>query len=421
MMSQVRERERKMKIHWAWVVLGSSFVTLFVNYSIRIGAYPILLPEMIKDLHMTKAQAGLIKSAFAITYLVFSPIMGWLTDRIGGRKVISFFCLFLGGGTFLMGKAENMVTSAIYFGIVGVGSAAMWVPTATLIQNWFGMKKRGLALGILNASSGAGFGLMGVLLPVLVLQYDWRLGWFILGIVAFILFFLNGLFLREKPEDMVLSPWGEKGGVIENDHSRQQRMGYSEIVKRSQFWIIGISYFAVSYAAYAILDFIVTYGTIELRIPYSVASFFITVTAFTGILGGFLMMILSDYIGTKRSLVITYALMVCSILLIIFGGSRVLILMIGMGLFGFLYGAVFPMIAACARDYFQKQVVGTVLGLLTIFYGLGAMITPVLTGHLADITGTFRWSFGLGAFAALMSALLIGRIGRPEVSRQEED
>lgn len=37
--------KRWFKIHWAWVVLGSSFATLFVTYSIRIGAYSVLLPE----------------------------------------------------------------------------------------------------------------------------------------------------------------------------------------------------------------------------------------------------------------------------------------------------------------------------------------------------------------------------------------
>ena len=196
-------------------------------------------------------------------------------------------------------------------------------------------------------------------------------------------------------------------------------MGYSEIIKKSQFWVIGISYFAISYGAYAILDFVVTYGTIELRIPYSVASSFITVAAFTGIIGGILIMVLSDYIGTKRPLAITYTLMALSILVMIFGGSNVLILMIGIGLFGFLYGAVFPMIAACARDYFQKEVAGTVLGLLTIFYGLGAMTTPVVTGHLADITGTFRWSFGLGGFAFLISGFVITFLRKPKESERD--
>jgi predicted MFS family arabinose efflux permease len=63
---------------------------------------------------MTKTQAGIIKSAFSLTYLLFSPLMGWLTDRIGGRKVISFFCVFLGGGTFLMGKAKSFPSAAFF-------------------------------------------------------------------------------------------------------------------------------------------------------------------------------------------------------------------------------------------------------------------------------------------------------------------
>ena len=79
--------------------------------------------------------------------------------------------------------------------------------------------------------------------------------------------------------------------------------------------------------------------------------------------------------------------------------------MVGMGCFGFPYGAIFPLYAACARDYFPKEVAGSVLGLLTIFYGVGAMVSPVLSGYLADITGTFRWSFGVGGFHCFHAAL----------------
>ncbi|MGB9629093.1 MAG: MFS transporter, partial [Thermodesulfobacteriota bacterium] len=95
------------KIHWGWVVLGSCFITLFINYSIRIGAYSILLPEMVKDLHLNMAQAGMIRAAYFLTYILFSPLMGWLMDRLGGRFVISAFCLFLGGGSILMGFSSN--------------------------------------------------------------------------------------------------------------------------------------------------------------------------------------------------------------------------------------------------------------------------------------------------------------------------
>lgn len=409
------------KIHWAWLVLGSTFVTLLMNYSIRIGAYPILLPEMIEDLQLTKAQAGLIKSAFAITYLVFAPIMGWLTDRFGGRKVISFFCLFLGGGAFFMGKAQSLFGSAAFFGIVGIGSAAMWVPSATLIQKWFGTKKRGLALGILNASSGVGFGVMGLFLPAIVINYSWRFGWSVLGIVALLLFILNGLLLRDQPEDMRLLPYGEKiKRKIENNFTLK-RMGYLRILKQSQLWIIGMSYFLISYGSYALIDFIVTYGKMELNIAYGIASLFITVIAFSGIPGGILAMMVSDYIGTKNSLVIIYVLFAFSILLTIFGGSQVSIIMVAVAWFGFLYGAVFPVIAACARDYFPKEVTGTALGLLTVFYGIGAMSTPILTGYLADVTGTFRWSFGLGALTALVAAVVTAFLEKPKEIGEKGD
>jgi MFS family permease len=106
-------------------------------------------------------------------------------------------------------------------------------------------------------------------------------------------------------------------------------------------------------------------------------------------------------------------LMGLSILYIIFA-NNVPFLMVGIGWFGVLYGGIFPLVAACGRDYFPKEVTGTILGLLTIFYGAGAMATPVVTGHLADLTGTFRWSFGLGVFASLFASFLIGFLKGPK-------
>jgi len=107
--------------------------------------------------------------------------------------------------------------------------------------------------------------------------------------------------------------------------------------------------------------------------------------------------------------------------LVIFGGNNVFLLVVVVAWFGFLYGAIFPMIAACARDYFPKEVAGTVLGLLTIFYGMGMMSAPILTGKLTDITGTFRWAFGLGVFASFFASFLIGFLRKPREIAKKED
>lgn len=312
-----------------------------------------------------------------------------------------------------MGKAETFPGSAIFYSIVGLGAAATWVPITTLIQNWFGEKKRGLALGILSPSYSVGFGLMGLILPVIVLEYNWRVGWFILGIAGLSLFFLNGLLLRDQPKKMGLSPWGESVKREREVTLPNQTMGYLEILKEGKFWIIGISYFAISYGTYSLLDFIVTYGVMELKIPYQVASLFITVIAFSSVVGGILLMALSDYIGRKKLLVIIHILVALSVLFVISGGRNIPLLMLGVGCFGFLYGPIWPMYAACARDYFPKEITGTVFGLMTIFYGIGMIISPVLTGYLTDVIGTFKWSFALGGFISFAAASLIGSLKKP--------
>jgi len=414
-------QKHSLGIHWGWVVLAASFITLFINYSIRIGAYSVLLPKMIQDLGINMRQAGMIRAGYFLTYVLFSPLTGWLTDRIGGRFVISFFCLFLGTGTFLMGQASSLRTAILFHGIVGTGAAAVWTPVSALIQKWFGGRKRGLALGILSPSYALGFGLMGVVLPIIVKNYSWRMGWYLLGTSGLILIAINFLLLRDAPEKLGLLPWGETVTSPSRPLS-EASINYWDIIKGRTFWLIGVSYLFISIAVYIVSDFIVTYGVVELKIPYPVASTLISIMALTSIVGGFLLMTLSDYIGRVKSLVIIHSLLALSIVFIIFAKNNISLLRVGIGWFGFIYGPIFPMYAACARDYFPKEVAGTVIGLLTLFYGIGAMVGPIVAGHLTDLTGSFSWSFGMGALAALLAGFIIGFTGRPrELIKREED
>jgi sugar phosphate permease len=411
----------KRYVHWAWVVLGSSFITLFINHSIRIGAYSVLLPKMIQDLGINMTQAGMIRAGYFLTYILFSPLMGWLMDRVGGRFVISFFCLFLGIGTLLMGQASNLPTAIFFHGIVGIGAAAVWTPISALVQKWFGGKKRGLALGILSPSYALGFGLMGIILPTIVKNYSWRMGWYLLGASGLILIAINFLLLRDDPEKLGLLPWGETAKSIPSQPPSETSFNYWNVIKERTFWLIGASYLFISLGVYIVSDFIVTYGVVELKIPYPVASTFISIMALTSIVGGFVFMTLSDYIGRAKSLVIIHSLSALSILFIILAKGNISLLRVGIGWFGFIYGPIWPMYAVCARDYFPKEMGGTVIGLLTIFYGIGAMVGPIIGGHLTDLTGTFRWAFGLGAFASLFAGFLIGFLRRPREIAKKED
>jgi len=225
---------------------------------------------------------------------------------------------------------------------------------------------------------------------------------------------INFLLLRDDPEKMGLLPWGEtsKVDIVSSTHGKS--VSTMDILRRPPFWLIGLSYFLISIGVYIVSDFIVTYGVMELKVPYPTASNFITIMALTSIIGGLILTTLSDYLGRVKTLIITHLCLMASIFLIIFAKADIGLLRLGIGCFGFFYGPIFPLYAACARDYFEKEVAGTVIGLFTIFYGVGAMLGPILGGYLSDLTQTFRWSYGFGALSALMSAIVISILRKPK-------
>jgi len=396
------------RIHWAWLVLTASFATVFIHYSIRLG-YGILMPEMILSLKITKAQAGTIASSFYLAYSIFAPIMGFMVDRVNARILLVVFPVVFAVGTFFMGSPQTLLQACISFFVVGVGASVMWTPVVTLVQRWFGSRRRGMALGILSLSYAIGYGIRGILLPLLVDSSDWRTCWFILAAAAFLLVPLNGIFIRSRPQDLHLKPWGE--GIETNPPTLAEqppgKTPFRALLRWPSLWLTGISYSFISFTAYLVNLFIVTYGNLELKYPFAQAAQLASAIAFAGIPGALLLPLLSDFIGRKKCLLLINAGMTLSTLLIIWAGSAWSALVAAVSVYGVFYASVWPMYAAAAADFFPREATGSVLGFWTIFYGVSLTLAPVGGGYIADVTGTFDYSFLAGAICGCLAILFV--------------
>jgi sugar phosphate permease len=396
------------RIHWAWIILIASYLSIFTTISVRFS-YNILMPEMIASLKITKIQAGGISSSFYLVYAIFSPFLGFLVDRVSARKLFILSSVIMGTGTFLMGKSVSFLQACFFFAIVALGSSGMWTPVLTLVQRWFGVRRRGMVLGILSTGFAIGYGIMGLILPPLVAQFGWRTCWFILSVPAFALVLINGCLIRTKPQDLNLRPWGE-GPFSPIGTPSQTSIGglcYGDLLKTCNLWLVAISYFFIAFTAYVLNIFIVTYGNMELRFPYDQAAKLASAIAFSGALGALLIPFISDFLGRKRCLILIDVSLSASIILIISAGSNWDVLLIAVCIFGFFYASVWPMYAAAAADFFPREVTGSVLGFWTIFYGLGVMLAGILGGYIADLTGSFTRSFIAAAFAGALGASFI--------------
>jgi MFS family permease len=83
------------------------------------------------------------------------------------------------------------------------------------------------------------------------------------------------------------------------------------------------------------------------------------------------------------------------------------VLWIFSAVFGIGYGTLWAVYAASARDLFPGNLSGTILGLWTLFHGVGSVIAPVLSGWTIDATGAYYWAFMLAVSASIVSLLLL--------------
>jgi MFS family permease len=395
--------------HWAWIILGTCFVNLFINYSVRLG-YSVVLPEMIEDLGFNRTAGGSIYNAYFLSYVALTPLAGYLTDRIGARRVIAVCAGILGGGVLLMGSIGSFWMACIAFAVVGLGSTGMWTPIITVVQRWFGPNRRGLALGILSTGYGLGFATMGVAFPWIVNQWSWRYAWYFLGAGALMMVLANGLLLRSDPESAGYQPWGQKGagtGPAPVISSRPQGPVLSRLFRDRTFWLVGLSYLAISYSLYGITTFMVDYARSQLGLPFEKAGLLATVHGICQVIGVLTILPLSDYLGRRRTLIISNSFIAACLAGIILSGNSWAMLYLFVGIMAVFYGATFPMYGACAGDFFPRQMMGTVIGVWTPFYGLGAISVHWVSGLLRDSTGSYDGPFMINVAMAGIGSVLM--------------
>jgi len=396
-------------IHWAWIILAICFVDLFINYSVRLG-YSVVLPEMIRDLGFNRTAGGSIFNAYLFSYIILTPLTGILTDRLGARRVISTCAFILGVGILLMGTVKSLWTACVFYAVVGIGATGMWTPVITLVQRWFTTNRRGMALGILSTGYGLGFATMGVAFPWIVHHFSWRYSWYFLGAGALVMVAVNGMLLRRSPESAGYLPWGQKesnslNGSDEEGHSK--KVSISIVFRDKTFWLIGLSYSCISYSLYGITTFMVDYAKYQLGLPLEKASFLATIHGICQIAGVLTILPLSDYLGRKRTIIISNSFIAACLTGILLTGDSWIMLYVLIGIMAVFYGVTFPMYGACAGDYFPKEVMGTVIGAWTPFYGAGAIFVHWVSGVLRDTTGNYDQAFMINAMMAALGIVLI--------------
>src|SRR5881392_970240 len=76
-----------------WWLLALLFTAMLISYVHR-GAFSVAAPFMATELHLSKAEIGVILSAFFWVYAFMQVPAGWVVDRFGVRRAYSLGFIF---------------------------------------------------------------------------------------------------------------------------------------------------------------------------------------------------------------------------------------------------------------------------------------------------------------------------------------
>ncbi len=412
--AQKIQEQEKPRLHYGFFVLVLIVLAVFGSLGLGRFGYSIILPAMQDALKLTNTQTGELQSWNLVGYLLTVVFAGALAARYGPRVVISISLLIVALAMVATGLVPFLDAARVGRFFTGVGSAGANVPAMGLVPAWFGARRRGLASGAAAAGSSVGLMVTGPLVPVILAQYGadgWRVSWYLLGAMAFVVCILCALFLRNRAEEMGLTPIGTSQPDLASAHvsrsnatasqNKSSSLNWGLVYRSRLLWHLAAIYFAFGFSYIIYSTFFVKYLVKEVNFSTDSAGMLWLEIGVVATISGFIWGSISDRWGRRVALLGVFTLQGSSFL--IFGlGHDLAAVYLSAALFAITAWSIPALMAALCGDVFGARLAPAALGLMTIVFGVGQAIGPYLAGAIADTTQSFSLAFVIAGIVALV-------------------
>jgi MFS family permease len=191
------------RFHWLVIIaLGTAWILDGLEVTI-VGSLSGALTES-PVLHLSAQQVGFAASAYLIGAVFGALFFGWLTDRLGRKKLFSITVLLYLTATIACGLSWSFWSFALFRLLTGAGIGGEYAAVNATIQELIPARRRGFTDLVVNGSFwlGAVVGALGALVvldpAVMPAEYGWRFAFIIGGALGFIVLLLRQ-YLPESP------------------------------------------------------------------------------------------------------------------------------------------------------------------------------------------------------------------------------
>jgi MFS family permease len=328
-------------------------------------------------------QVSLASSLRGLEMGIFAPIVGFLVDRFGSRKLLLGGSVVIGVGLLSLSLTRSLAMFYLSFLVIAFGAGGCTsVVTMTAVANWF-QKNIGLALGIM----ASGFGASGLVIPLIVALIDdfgWRLTLVILGLGMWVIGVPLSMVVRNRSES---SQGDRHPDGKEEFPTRSPEVGLREAMRSRSFILLNLAEAVRMMAVTAVVIHLMPYLS-SLGFERSTAGVAAASLPLVSIFGRFGFGWLGDRTEKRAVLGATFLIMGAG--LVVFSLVRdpwmiVLFLL----LFSPGFGGSMVLRGAILREYFGRASFGKLIGIVLGSASVGGILGPTLAGYVFDRAGTY--------------------------------
>lgn len=408
------KRERQ-----GWIVVGAIFVTMFFIWG-AINSGAVFFVPIVKTFGWTRAKLSVALSIGWITGGAAGPLIGWLADRVDPKRMMVTGAIITGLLWLTLSRATGFTEFLAINGMFGICvGASTSIPCSILIASWF-QERRGLAMGIAFSGGTLGGAAMTMVANYAIARGGWRFGYVTLG--APILLFVVPLIVFFVRSNRSASTASTESAATEPEKSAREAgakvelpgLELRQMTRARSFWMISLAQLMFGLTTGMGQHFVAYLTGIGYTATFAatVISLFFVVTTAGTLLGG----PIADRFSSRGAMVATFVLSSLG-MIGLWEASHPIALAINVLAGGFAAGAMAVQMPLVMLESLGLKRFGSVMGITGIFLTLGAFISPIVTGRIFDVTGSYR--VVIFSFIVMLIVAAVAILGCRPLNREQ--
>jgi predicted MFS family arabinose efflux permease len=359
-----------------------------IGVGIARFAYSLLLPDMRASLGWTYAAAGFMNTVNAAGYLIGASIAAAVMRRIGQYGAIIHGSLACVLALALSAVTDNFAVLSLARLAAGIGGAVAFVAGGVAAVRIAQRHARHAAFLVSLYYIGPGLGILlsGIITPALLVELgpgSWWVGWGVLAVVTAIMCAVLALARLETPASKI--------------DETQVRAALRPML------VVVVSYCLFSVGTIAYMTFMIAWLA-KVGAGATAQAVFWSLLGLGGICSPFLWSWAIAALSGGRAIALLTALTFIAVAVGLWADLRI-VQFLSAFMFGSALLAVVAATTAFVRQNYSPSAWPSGVGVMTVAFGLGQMIGPVLSGTISDWSGNL--ALALQSSTALLAVAAV--------------